>query len=61
MSYGPATMNYLNLAQEWRQRAKVCADLEERKVFLTIAVGYEQLASLSKNSGGAGKPVGQTV
>ena len=61
MSYGPATMNYLDLAQEWRQRANTSADLEERKVFLTIAVGYEQLASLSKNPDGSGNRVEQTL
>ena len=60
MSYDPATVRYVDLARKWRQRAKGCSDEEERTIFLTIADGYEQLASLS-NRDEAGEPVEEVV
>jgi hypothetical protein len=49
-----ATIKYVKLAHEWRQRAESCPYDEERKIFLSIADGYEQLASLSENPDRAG-------
>ena len=54
MSFDPATVRYMDLVREWRQRAGGCLDEEERTIFLAIADGYEQLASLSKNPDTAG-------